>query len=95
MLAHWELVLRLVIAAGLGSLVGAERERLIWAAGLRIPAVAGGQGCRRAESCRTAECSRGRENPRLTGPMELLPAAEPGIARSLKSLLLSETPFAA
>jgi putative Mg2+ transporter-C (MgtC) family protein len=35
MLAHWELVLRLVIAAGLGSLVGAERERLIWAAGLR------------------------------------------------------------
>jgi putative Mg2+ transporter-C (MgtC) family protein len=35
MLAHWELVLRLFIAAGLGSLVGAERERLIWAAGLR------------------------------------------------------------
>src|SRR5579864_4459461 len=35
MLAHWELVIRLVIAAGLGSLVGAERERLIWAAGLR------------------------------------------------------------
>jgi putative Mg2+ transporter-C (MgtC) family protein len=35
MLAHWELVLRLLIAAGLGSLVGAERERLIWAAGLR------------------------------------------------------------
>jgi putative Mg2+ transporter-C (MgtC) family protein len=35
MLAHWELVLRLVIAAGLGSLIGAERERLIWAAGLR------------------------------------------------------------
>ncbi len=35
MLAHWELVLRLLIAAGLGSFVGAERERLIWAAGLR------------------------------------------------------------
>ena len=35
MLAHWELVLRLLIAAGLGSLIGAERERLIWAAGLR------------------------------------------------------------
>jgi putative Mg2+ transporter-C (MgtC) family protein len=35
MLAHWELVVRLLIAAGLGSLVGAERERLIWAAGLR------------------------------------------------------------
>lgn len=35
MASHWELVLRLVIAAGLGSLVGAERERLMWAAGLR------------------------------------------------------------
>ncbi len=35
MLAHSELVLRLLIAAGLGSLIGAERERLIWAAGLR------------------------------------------------------------
>ena len=35
MLAHWELIIRLVIAAGLGSLIGAERERLIWAAGLR------------------------------------------------------------
>ena len=35
MLAHWELLIRLLIAAGLGSLVGAERERLIWAAGLR------------------------------------------------------------
>jgi len=35
MLAHWELVIRLLIAAGLGSLIGAERERLIWAAGLR------------------------------------------------------------
>ena len=35
MLAHWELIVRLVIAAGLGSLIGAVRERLIWAAGLR------------------------------------------------------------
>ncbi|MGA3304621.1 MAG: MgtC/SapB family protein [Stellaceae bacterium] len=35
MLAHWELVVRLLIAAGLGSLIGAERERLVWAAGLR------------------------------------------------------------
>lgn len=35
MLAHWELVVRLLIAGGLGSLIGAERERLIWAAGLR------------------------------------------------------------
>src|SRR3984957_1933014 len=35
MLAHWELVVRLLVAAGLGSLIGAERERLVWAAGLR------------------------------------------------------------
>jgi len=30
-----ELVLRLVLAAGLGSLIGIERERLLWTAGLR------------------------------------------------------------
>jgi putative Mg2+ transporter-C (MgtC) family protein len=35
MLSDWELVLRLLIAAGLGSLIGADRERLVWAAGLR------------------------------------------------------------
>lgn len=35
MLPHWELIVRLLIAAGLGSLIGAERERLVWAAGLR------------------------------------------------------------
>jgi putative Mg2+ transporter-C (MgtC) family protein len=35
MASHWELIMRLVVAAGLGSLVGAERERLMWAAGLR------------------------------------------------------------
>lgn len=35
MLSNWELVIRLLIAAGLGSLIGAERERLVWAAGLR------------------------------------------------------------
>jgi putative Mg2+ transporter-C (MgtC) family protein len=35
MLPEWELVLRLVIAAALGSIIGAERERLLWAAGLR------------------------------------------------------------
>ena len=35
MLAQWELVSRLVLAAGLGSVVGWERERLQWAAGLR------------------------------------------------------------
>jgi putative Mg2+ transporter-C (MgtC) family protein len=31
----WTLILRLVIAAALGSLIGADRERLAWAAGLR------------------------------------------------------------
>jgi putative Mg2+ transporter-C (MgtC) family protein len=35
MLPDTELILRLVIAALLGSLVGFERERLLWAAGLR------------------------------------------------------------
>jgi putative Mg2+ transporter-C (MgtC) family protein len=35
MLPDWELVIRLLVAAGLGSLIGAERERLVWAAGLR------------------------------------------------------------
>jgi putative Mg2+ transporter-C (MgtC) family protein len=35
MLTDWELILRLLIAAGLGSMIGAERERLVWAAGLR------------------------------------------------------------
>jgi putative Mg2+ transporter-C (MgtC) family protein len=35
MLPHWELVVRLLVAAALGSLVGADRERLVWAAGLR------------------------------------------------------------
>jgi putative Mg2+ transporter-C (MgtC) family protein len=35
MLPDWEMALRLVIAAGLGSLIGFERERLAWAAGLR------------------------------------------------------------
>jgi putative Mg2+ transporter-C (MgtC) family protein len=32
---QWELVLRLLLAAGLGSLIGLERGRLLWAAGLR------------------------------------------------------------
>jgi putative Mg2+ transporter-C (MgtC) family protein len=35
MLPDWELVLRLLIAAILGSVIGADRERLVWAAGLR------------------------------------------------------------
>ncbi|MDH7796155.1 MULTISPECIES: MgtC/SapB family protein [unclassified Beijerinckia] len=34
-LAQWEFVLRLFVAAILGSLIGIERERLAWAAGLR------------------------------------------------------------
>jgi putative Mg2+ transporter-C (MgtC) family protein len=35
MLPNTELILRLVIAAALGSVIGIERERLLWAAGLR------------------------------------------------------------
>lgn len=35
MLPDWELLLRLVLAALLGSAIGIERERLLWAAGLR------------------------------------------------------------
>ena len=35
MLSQWELIARLLVAAALGSVVGWERERLQWAAGLR------------------------------------------------------------
>lgn len=35
MLSHWAILERLIVAAGLGSLVGFERERLLWAAGIR------------------------------------------------------------
>ena len=35
MLTNSELILRLFLAAALGSIVGADRERLVWAAGLR------------------------------------------------------------
>jgi MgtC family len=35
MLPDWQLVIRLLVAAALGSVIGAERERLVWAAGLR------------------------------------------------------------
>jgi putative Mg2+ transporter-C (MgtC) family protein len=35
MLSQWELLARLLLAAGLGSVVGWERERLQWTAGLR------------------------------------------------------------
>src|SRR3954462_4582460 len=35
MLSHSETLLRLLAAAALGSLIGFERERLLWAAGIR------------------------------------------------------------
>src|SRR6195952_3616244 len=35
MLSDWDLAARLLLAAALGSLIGAERERLAWTAGLR------------------------------------------------------------
>ena len=35
MLPQWEMILRLLVAAVLGSVIGFERERLSWAAGLR------------------------------------------------------------
>src|SRR6185312_17016487 len=35
MISHEEVILRLVIAAALGSIIGIERERLAWVAGLR------------------------------------------------------------
>src|SRR5215210_7568511 len=39
MISTWELVLRLAVAAVLGALVGLERERLEWAAGMRTHAL--------------------------------------------------------
>jgi putative Mg2+ transporter-C (MgtC) family protein len=36
MLPHTETLLRLLVAAVLGSLVGFERERLLWAVGIRM-----------------------------------------------------------
>jgi MgtC family len=39
MISPWELVLRLAVAAVLGALVGLERERLEWAAGMRTQAL--------------------------------------------------------
>jgi putative Mg2+ transporter-C (MgtC) family protein len=35
MLPQWEMIVRLLVAAALGSVIGFERERLSWAAGLR------------------------------------------------------------
>ena len=35
MLPDWEVAARLVVAAALGSFIGFERERLLWAAGIR------------------------------------------------------------
>ncbi len=34
-LSQWETLARLLLAAGLGSLIGFERERLLWTAGIR------------------------------------------------------------
>ncbi len=35
LLSHWEILSRLLAAAALGSIIGFERERLIWTAGIR------------------------------------------------------------
>ena len=35
LLSNWEILVRLLVAAVLGSLIGFERERLLWAAGIR------------------------------------------------------------
>ena len=35
LLSNWETLARLLVAAVLGSLIGFERERLLWAAGIR------------------------------------------------------------
>jgi putative Mg2+ transporter-C (MgtC) family protein len=35
LLSQWETLARLLLAAGLGSLIGFERERLLWTAGIR------------------------------------------------------------
>ena len=35
MIDHWEILLRLVLAAVLGAVIGADREWREWAAGLR------------------------------------------------------------
>jgi putative Mg2+ transporter-C (MgtC) family protein len=34
-LPQWEIIVRLLLASALGSVIGLERERLLWAAGLR------------------------------------------------------------
>lgn len=35
MLPDWEIAMRLVLSAALGSFIGFERERSLWAAGIR------------------------------------------------------------
>jgi putative Mg2+ transporter-C (MgtC) family protein len=45
MLSNWEIILRLLVAAGLGSLIGIERERLLWAAGIRTHMVVAVGAC--------------------------------------------------
>jgi len=41
MLSDWDLAVRLLLSAGLGSLIGAERERLAWTVGLRAHMLVG------------------------------------------------------
>jgi putative Mg2+ transporter-C (MgtC) family protein len=45
MLPDWEIALRLLIAAALGSVIGFERERLLWAAGLRTHMLVSAGAC--------------------------------------------------
>ena len=45
MLPDWEIAVRLVLAAALGSFIGFERERLLWAAGIRTHMVVGVGAC--------------------------------------------------
>jgi len=44
-LSNWETVERLLAAAALGSLIGFERERLLWAAGIRTQMLVCVGGC--------------------------------------------------
>ena len=46
MISPEELVLRLAVAAILGGLVGLERERLEWAAGMRTHALVSIRNCK-------------------------------------------------
>ena len=45
MVSNWDVLLRLLMAAVLGSAVGFERERLLWAAGIRTHMLVGVGSC--------------------------------------------------